>query len=406
MANPIRKIKTPAGTTVYQVDGRKYGARPARRQFRNIEKAEDALAEMIAGRNAVKGLRADRREITFAQQAEAYLKDSADALAGRTLRSYANALKVHILPRFGARRIVDIDGRTIKAFLTEKRAKTPTLKVTSDSRGRFKTIPAADFDPATMKKYPSAPEGERQLGIATVKHLRATMSVIFQTAVDDGLISANPVASVRTSWRGRKARMAASAAITEDKPFTEDQRDALLRWCAESDAELGDILFVLFKTGCRIGEARALRWGDVHADHIFIGRSVDDKNVVTDMTKTGPSRKVEISAGIKKVLAARFEDRKRAGHGTGAGDYIFGNGAPITVRKLARRWLRARDACGITGHVLYDTRATFASVLLSRNAPLLWVSRMLGHASPETTLHSYARWMPNESKGHIDLLDA
>src|SRR5208282_5599990 len=104
-ANP-RKIKTLARTVVWQVDGRRYNASPARPQFPTREKAEDALEEMRAKRGA--GLRPGRRDVTFAMQAEAYLKNSADALAGRTLRSYASSLKAHILPKFGARRVIDI----------------------------------------------------------------------------------------------------------------------------------------------------------------------------------------------------------------------------------------------------------------------------------------------------------
>ncbi len=164
-------------------------------------------------------------------------------------------------------------------------------------------------------------------------------------------------------------------------------------------------MFTLFKTGMRIGEARGLRWGDISADHILIERSIDDRNVVTP-TKTGNVRKVELAAGLKKALHERFEGRRRTGHGVAATDYIFGNEEPITVRNLSYRFEKARRGCGMTGHRLYDCRATFASILLSRGAPLLWVSKMLGHASAKTTLDHYASWMPTESKGFISLLDA
>jgi len=198
--------------------------------------------------------------------------------------------------------------------------------------------------------------------------------------------------------------MASSRAVPKERPFTEDQRDALLRWCAETDSELGDFLFLLFKTGCRIGEARGLRWGDVSADHIRIERSIDDKNVETP-TKTGNVREVELAPGLKKVLAGRFSDRQHTGHGVAAIDYVFGNGQPLSVRNLSYRFEIARKATGITGHRMYDTRATFASILLSRGAPLLWVSKMLGHSSAKTTLDHYASWVPTESKGFIGLLD-
>ncbi len=403
--NPIKKIKTLAGTVGWQIDGRRFGASPARPQFKTKEKAEIALAEMIARRGA--GLRPDRRDITFGMQSEAYLRDNATALAGKTIRSYASLLRAHLLAPFGNRRITEITTAEIKQFLARKSATKKVIRViaagSGERRGRTSTIPVADFDPATMRALGNEREG--QLKPTSVKQLRAMLSIIFQSAVDDNLLSTNPVTAARSGARGRAARMARRPAVTKEKPFTEDQRDALLRWCGENDAELGEFLFLLFKTGCRIGEARALRWGDVHPAHICIERNIDDRNVVT-LTKTGPARLVELADGLKKVLAARFKERQRTGHAVGADDYIFGNGEPIPVRKLTRRFEKPRVACNLSGHRMYDTRATFASVLLSRNAPLLWVSKMLGHSTAETTLRCYAEWMPAESAGHIGLLDA
>src|SRR5208282_1675737 len=119
MADPIRKIETLAGTEVWQVDGRRFGAAPARPQFRTREQAEEALAKMIEQRGA--GLSPTRRDITFAMQAESFLKNNADALAGKTIRSYEGNLRVHLLPAFGSKRVIDIKTAAIKAFLAEKR---------------------------------------------------------------------------------------------------------------------------------------------------------------------------------------------------------------------------------------------------------------------------------------------
>ncbi len=405
MADPIRKIKTLAGTVKWQIDGRRFNASPARPQFPTREKAEEALSRMIAQRGA--GLNPTRSDVTFQMQADAYLKNNADALAGKTLRSYEGSLRVHLLPAFGNKRVVNVTTAQIKTFLAEKRTPQKMVTVIDAGEGcrreRRHKIPVAAFDATKMRKL--GPEFERALSAGTVGQLRATLGVIFQSAVADKLIAVNPVTAARVGTRGRKARMAATRAVSEEKPFSEEQRDALLRWCAESDAELGDFLLTLFKTGMRIGEARGLRWGDISADHILIERSIDDRNVVTP-TKTGNVRKVELAAGLKKALHERFEERRRTDHGVAATDYIFGNGEPITVRNLSYRFEKARRGCGITSHRLYDCRATFASILLSRGAPLLWVSKMLGHASAKTTLDHYASWMPTESKGFISLLDA
>jgi integrase len=398
MATPIRKIKTLAGTTVYQVDGRRYNASPARPQFPTKEAAETALAEMIAKRGA--GLSPTRRDVTFAMQAESYLKNNADTLADRTLRSYASSLKAHILPRFGAKRLIEINTPMIKTFLTEKRAKVAMVKIVSGPRGAAQTIPAADFDPATMKRYPADAGSERQLGAAAISLIRATLSVVLQSAVDDGLIQTNPVAAARNASRGRKARAAANQAVAKERPFTHAQQNDLLEWCEARDRELGDFLVTLLRTGCRPGEARALRWGDIIGDKLLIERSADDRNVITP-TKTGNKRTVDMSPALKDVLRLRLLKRPAAT----PTDYVFGNGEPIPVRTLARRFELALKECKITGHVMYDCRHTFASTLLARSRDVVYAAKMLGHSDPGTTLKHYAHFMEAESARYVDLLD-
>jgi integrase len=53
----------------------------------------------------------------------------------------------------------------------------------------------------------------------------------------------------------------------------------------------------------------------------------------------------------------------------------------------------------------YDLRHTFASLLLSANVPLLYVSKQLGHARPTTTLDHYAKWLPSGEQRFVNVLD-
>ena len=50
--------------------------------------------------------------------------------------------------------------------------------------------------------------------------------------------------------------------------------------------------------------------------------------------------------------------------------------------------------------------ADFASLLLSSNVPLLYVSKQLGHAKATTTLDHYAKWLPSGEQWFVNLLDS
>src|SRR5206468_11667212 len=79
-----------------------------------------------------------------------------------------------------------------------------------------------------------------------------------------------------------------------------------------------------------------------------------------------------------------------------------------SARRPARPWisttharLQARaQAAKLPNFRLHDLRHTFASLLLTKGAPITYVAAQLGHSKPTTTLHWYAHWLPT-SKAHV-----
>jgi integrase len=63
---------------------------------------------------------------------------------------------------------------------------------------------------------------------------------------------------------------------------------------------------------------------------------------------------------------------------------------------VLRGWKRALRAAGVRYRSPEQLRHTFASTMLSRNAPLLYVQRQGGWKSAGVPLRVYARWMPQE----------
>ena len=282
-------------------------------------------------------------------------------------------LKVHILPRFGERRVVEINTAMIKSFLTEKRQPIPTCKIVSADPKKARVIYAADFDAATMKKWPEQDAGAtRKLSTSTVRLIGATLSVVFQSGVDDRIISENPVAAAPSSRRSRKARAANRVSVAKERVFTEAQQTAILSWCSERDQELHDLFFLLLRSGLRPGECRALGWGDIDFTKrkIRVDFSVSDKDTFGP-TKTGERRSVDMSPALADVLRLRQlgrTQRAAVDRGEGMAELVFSNpsGTPLDDSRLRKRFDLAMDEKAIIGHVLYDARHTYASTLLAR----------------------------------------
>ena len=404
----IRKIVQLSGNPVWQVNGRKFGF--GRPQFATKELAEAELADMIKKRGG--GLSPGRRDVTFAEQAEAFLANAADGLAEKTLRSYRGHLNVHILSYFGKRRVVEINAPMIKTFLTEKRQPIPTVKIVSANRKKPRVIDLANFDSTTMKRWTEQDaDATRKLSISTLRLIRATLSVVFASAVDDRIIDRNPVPDAKVSRQTRKARASNRVAVPKERVFTEAQQGALLSWSGERDPELHDVIFLLLRSGLRPGECRALAWGDIDFARrkIRIEYSSSDKSTFGP-TKTGLGRSVDISPALRDVMRLRMLKRPTRTHvdrGEGQVELVFSNpsGTPLDDSRLRKRFDLAMGETGIAGHVLYDARHTYASTLLARCRDFVYVAAQLGHASPKTTMDHYAHLLPGVDQSYADLLD-
>lgn len=77
--------------------------------------------------------------------------------------------------------------------------------------------------------------------------------------------------------------------------------------------------------------------------------------------------------------------------------FVFGHGdRPVGSMELHRAWKRVLVAAKVRYRSPEQLRHTFASTMLSRNAPLLYVQQQGGWRSATVLLRVYARWMPQD----------
>lgn len=270
---------------------------------------------------------------------------------------------------------------------------------------------AARLRASTFKNYgviiarlEKSPIGSVTIGDFRRRHLREWFSTwsandrtyyrytsIYRTilgqAVEDELIPDNPL----TGWVYKGAIK--GGADYEVDPFSAEEQAAIL---GALTGQQRNLIQFAFWTGLRTSELIALEWGDID----FIGRAVSVNKAHTayadapESTKTTSGRRMVRLHG--PALAA-LADQKRFTFL--AGGRIFHNpntgAAWLGDQSIRAFWTSALKRAGVRYRIPYQTRHTFASMMLSAGESPLWVSKQMGHANWQLIGRTYGKWMPD-----------
>ena len=223
--------------------------------------------------------------------------------------------------------------------------------------------------------------------------IKAVLSTILTDAMEDEYIDKNVVKNTRFP----KKSSFKNEGTGEVDPFTLDEVNTLIE---NAEGQFKNILTFQFFTGARPGEMIALKWEDInfHSKYIHIQRTRQAlRNPETEKyelgpTKTGENRKVTM---LPIVEAALREQYKKTGL---KGGFVFLtiSGEPYMRNDGLgkRQWKSLLKRCLMDHKIFYQTRHSFASIFLSQGEDLAWISKvMLGHATIQTTLKYYAKYI-------------
>jgi integrase len=289
------------------------------------------------------------------------------AIRPNTLDNYRSFTERHLIPYFGAKPITAISPSAIEDFIEAKRAPGGSI--------RFQGKALSD---------------------ASLRTGLLALRLILQRAVRTKLISANPMGEVE--WRGQPH-------IEQVDPFTDAELRAILQ---AAPPDFATLLRLWVQAGMRAGEVCGLQWQDVDLERgtALVRRSWSRQRL--GPTKTGRERTVSILHPIADAIA---DWRPGTGQARAVlsglrglkvqslepSAFIFGRGTvPLSSMELHRAWKRALVAARVRYRSPEQLRHTFASTMLSRNAPLLYVQLQGGWRSASVLLRVYARWMPQD----------
>jgi integrase len=229
------------------------------------------------------------------------------------------------------------------------------------------------------------------LSWSTVRGMRTLFGTVMAAAESDDLIPSNPVRKTRFPRRGpRKER----AEITPEKIRK------LLAALPEPSASVARLVVC---TGLRIGEALALRWGDIDLESrvVRVTRNVYDGHF--DEPKSQRSRRsVPLGAMSIEVLSAR----KPAGVNPETLVFSTDMGTPFDRHNLVNRQLKPTcKELGLTGVGWHWLRHAHATLLDAVGTPLDTVQALLGHSSSEITREVYLHSIPADAQAAVQKVE-
>ena len=183
----------------------------------------------------------------------------------------------------------------------------------------------------------------------------------------------------------------------EEKPFIDPFSFPEIKLFLEHvDPHYGAYFTTAFLTGMRPNEMIALKWTNVDFELRCITVREGRVQGIEGPPKTMSSyRDIDMLDPLFEALWKHRQD------GQASTTYVFPGktGRPLDVNNLRNRvWYPVIAATGLRRRTMYQTRHTFASLMLSHGEDPLWVARMLGHTGLNMIFRHYGKFIRNRER--------
>ena len=252
---------------------------------------------------------------------------------------------------------------------------------------QFGKLPLAALTPMALRDWITGLTLTRK----TISNILIPLRAICEEALNDQLLTVNPLDRIVVAKLIAKEN---ASSDYEADPFSPEEIQAII---ASAEKETRPLFQFAFFTGLRPSELIALEWRDIEEASVQVCRAVVEKKEKCTKTKAG-TRKVAL---LPPALSALQAQRILTGSAGGRVFYhpVKGKGweTDYQIREVA--WKPTLKKAGVRYRNPYQTRHTYASMLLSKGENMLWVAKQMGHRDTEMVIKTYGKWIPqSESK--------
>ncbi|WP_338956848.1 site-specific integrase [Fusobacterium nucleatum] len=226
---------------------------------------------------------------------------------------------------------------------------------------------------------------------STIKNINTQIKMLFTWCVRYKGLTNNPFNMVDRLKLETKKRM---------DIITVDEFNKIIEQVDKPDMKL--MFKILFWTGLRLGEARALKIDDID----FKNKSISVTKTYTELKEkdiiTTPKTKESIrTIKIDDVLTQEIKDYLDKARYILNNDFIFCYTKPYYLEIFKRIALR------VLGKRLriHDLRHSHASFLINNGVDVLLISKRLGHSNTAMTLNVYSHLYSDKENKAIDIIN-
>lgn len=310
------------------------------------------------------------RDVTFREWSAEFKRITqqrvdSGSMKARTLEAYSGTINLYAMPVLASKTLRRIGAAELRSF----------------------------FD-ATTKTG----NGEESSVASRLRHL-AHLNVVFAAAVDEGLMTANPLPAFKKKLKLKTPKRGKA-------PFEDGELARLWAAYGSKMTQLAKPWQPVYlyatqfavETGVRIGELVALDLDSLHGSELRVEHTFSGGELVAP--KDGEPRTVYLTTEALDVLAKWLPLR-----GDVAGP-LFPNpsGGRLTIREVQRRLERAMEAAGVA-HVhpelglprsFHSLRYSTSNLMQRRGYHPRLIETNLGHSSLELTYGVYGGWTPSQ----------